>query len=283
MNCANCPAARGLGPWNFSQCTLDYFAHIGSFNRAYQTVEAGIQDLPWYQRLTHAVVPRAGMADHESVEVLHASQSQVAEMRITVDEKMCAYVDHIDLVRTAACRDDAWARVFGESCWPPGQQLPQRGTCVINGFICCANFYGWSEKLEYFSGVAWDLPCDCGLRSCGDCCTYSSVERVNHLYPLNATPASPCSPFSREDAPETNMPEWTLAASSTLLRGLAMQTVSPETAWAACENHYAVRHPEATALPACDAAFLSFLRASGSDTTPWVDFAESLRRKHAEL
>ena len=70
MNCANCPAARGFGPWNFSRCTVDYFANIGAFNRGYQTVEAGIQDLPWFAQLKRALVPAGGAGKQtESVHV----------------------------------------------------------------------------------------------------------------------------------------------------------------------------------------------------------------------
>jgi hypothetical protein len=280
MNCANCPAERGFGPWNFSECTLDYFLHIRTFNLEYgrSTVEAGIQDLSWYQSLTHSVVPSAGMdREAESVEVLHASPAQLAEMRINAHESMCGYLDHLDLVRKFACRDDAWSRAFGGSCWPPAHLSPQRGSCVTKGIICCDNTWGWAEKLEYFTGVAWDLPCDCGLRVCEDCCAHDSVERVGHL---SAAPVvSPCAPYGRADEAETNIHEWALAPSSSLVRALATKAISPETAWEVCQTHLAFSRNMTgpSALQLCDLAFMSFLNASGSDTKPWTRFADRFR------
>ena len=32
----------------------------------------------------------------------------------------------------------------------------------------CDAFWGWGEKLEYFTGKPWDLPCNCGLSGCED-------------------------------------------------------------------------------------------------------------------
>lgn len=59
----------------------------------------------------------------------------------------------------------------------PDQPKPAgRRSCGVKGLDCCNNVYGWSEKLEYFTDVPWDLPCDCGVGAALGCQVSESAE-----------------------------------------------------------------------------------------------------------
>eukprot|EP00927_Polykrikos_kofoidii_P059506 TRINITY_DN54655_c0_g1_i1.p1 TRINITY_DN54655_c0_g1~~TRINITY_DN54655_c0_g1_i1.p1 ORF type:complete len:972 (-),score=135.87 TRINITY_DN54655_c0_g1_i1:152-3067(-) len=46
----------------------------------------------------------------------------------------------------------------------PGQTPPQgQRACGVEGLDCCGVYHGWADKLEYFTGIPWDLPCNCGV------------------------------------------------------------------------------------------------------------------------
>ena len=44
--------------------------------------------------------------------------------------------------------------------------LKQTSISKSEAFTCCVSHHGRADRLQYYTGDSWDLPCDCGLRSC---------------------------------------------------------------------------------------------------------------------
>lgn len=74
----------------------------------------------------------------------------------------CAYQE--PLIGAMACLDEPYVEEFGVDAMCDAQKF--KHGCGPVGICCCWPFWGWGEKLQYFTGVPWDLPCNCGLSVC---------------------------------------------------------------------------------------------------------------------
>ena len=74
----------------------------------------------------------------------------------------CSYQE--PLIGAMACLDEPYVEEFGAEAMCEAQSFT-RG-CGPVGICCCWPFWGWGEKLQYFTGVRWDLPCNCGVSVC---------------------------------------------------------------------------------------------------------------------
>ena len=222
--------------------------------------EAGLQDTPWFQALSLArmdrQLPRAQLSRDA---VLHAGSTQVSDISISASvADTCVFFPNRDMVNYFACRDEKYVTHFGSAAKCP----PLNGSCVVKGFVCCVVLHAYAEKLEFVSGIRWDLPCDCGLSHCATCCS-----------------GGRCTSLTDNDLPSMNMPYWTLSYNSDMLRGLASGALTPAKAWEVCEAFVWLRHSERglDALRLCDAVITGFLKAAKA-TTGWPAFAHRLRR-----
>ncbi|CAE8587874.1 unnamed protein product, partial [Polarella glacialis] len=205
MNCANCPAYEvyRLNESHADEpgCTYDYFAHANGLYEVYSrtkpyAVEAGVGREPRFLELLAsssselppmaemqqsgslreevlAIQQSPGRAAFAEFRVLHLSEdvrllrdglrSGAFGMRMNAERVFsCAHQE--PLIGAMACLDEPYVEEFGEDAACPAQHF-QEG-CGPVGICCCWPFWGWGEKLQYFTGVPWDLPCNCGVSVC---------------------------------------------------------------------------------------------------------------------
>ena len=74
----------------------------------------------------------------------------------------CAFQE--PLIGAMACLDEPYVEEFGAEAMCEAQSFVKG--CGPVGICCCWPFWGWGEKLQYFTGVKWDLPCNCGVSVC---------------------------------------------------------------------------------------------------------------------
>merc|ERR1712187_486186 len=95
-----------------------------------------------------------GGDEDDVVELLHLTRQKLGTAPVADALWQCRWVDF-----------EGWyyARIAGQPP-PTGQRA-----CGVDGLDCCAVYHGWAEKVEYFTGVPWDLPCDCGVGAALGC------------------------------------------------------------------------------------------------------------------
>lgn len=189
---------------NESGCTYDYFAHANGLYEVYSrtkpyAVEAGLgrtaqfrqlkatsyADLPDLDELRSSGQLRAeilglqgapaGQAAFDAARVLHipagadvrAMQRGLRQgdfgLRMNAERVFnCAYQQVLS--SAMACLDETFIEEFGTEALDQCESVP-RG-CGPVGICCCWPFWGYGDKLQYFTGVPWDLPCNCGLELC---------------------------------------------------------------------------------------------------------------------
>eukprot|EP00928_Gymnodinium_smaydae_P090129 TRINITY_DN73978_c0_g1_i1.p1 TRINITY_DN73978_c0_g1~~TRINITY_DN73978_c0_g1_i1.p1 ORF type:complete len:939 (-),score=92.55 TRINITY_DN73978_c0_g1_i1:279-2894(-) len=260
MNCANCPAYYAYGLNSTLQglgCTYDYFAWsqplFGFFDGLF--VEAGIVDHPRFQGLGRTTMRvNADLADsiEARTSILHIDDVQLVAETLQHD----GHIQPSDLFQCSymqfgwawqACRDDAYVKAHRKLACAPS--LDQQG-CGYRALNCCENYWGWGEKLEYYTGVAWDLPCNCGLLGCekaaeGDqkLTSGEGVPRLSgserHCCQHKVGPPKPtCSQAPRvSDLPSTNVGKDTHDYPGGLLQPFANGEISVQEAWRTCSLH----------------------------------------------
>ncbi|CAE7270348.1 unnamed protein product [Symbiodinium sp. CCMP2456] len=194
MNCANSPAYL---IYNLSEtmvdepgCTYDYFAHANGLYEVYSRVkpyaiEAGIAREPRFKELSIQRL-RGSVQLREELLTAHAERrAAFASARVLeVDDIIllrdglrsgsfglrmnpehvfsCAFQE--PLIGAMACLDEPYVEEFGVEAMCEAQSFVKG--CGPVGICCCWPFWGWGEKLQYFTGVKWDLPCNCGVSVC---------------------------------------------------------------------------------------------------------------------
>ncbi|CAJ1394585.1 unnamed protein product [Effrenium voratum] len=201
MNCANNPAFH-IYKLNETMadepgCTYDYFAHANGLYEVYSRVkpyaiEAGVARDARFAKLASASLPTMqelqGGVLREQLLSLQGNASAVAfgpakVLRISEDVRLlrdglrsghfglrmnaekvfsCAYQE--PLIGAMACLDEPYVEEFGADAMCDADSFVTG--CGPVGICCCWPFWGWGEKLQYFTGVPWDLPCNCGLSLC---------------------------------------------------------------------------------------------------------------------
>lgn len=205
MNCRNSPAyyAWGLNvtlqrEWDAGNCTFDYFSwakHLLDIHGDY-VVESSIRHHEFFRHLTSesiytlssvvtqpssTTLPVSATTDlvGSSAAVLEVTESILAVRdalrsglgRNEWDSLKCIFQQFPHQV--SVCRDDRYISRFGKGaqCDP----YPGQAACGLDGFTCCMAFWGFSEKLEIFTGARWDLPCNCGL---GASCVLTRLHKM---------------------------------------------------------------------------------------------------------
>eukprot|EP00927_Polykrikos_kofoidii_P025398 TRINITY_DN22823_c0_g1_i1.p1 TRINITY_DN22823_c0_g1~~TRINITY_DN22823_c0_g1_i1.p1 ORF type:complete len:1364 (+),score=168.75 TRINITY_DN22823_c0_g1_i1:220-4311(+) len=185
-------------------CTYDYFAHANGLYEVYSRVkpfcvEAGLKrthsfrallarsrlDLPGLQELQ-----RSGQLRDEILAIQERpsnvaafDEARVLQIPADIDVRKlrdglrrgdfglrmnaerifsCAYQQ--TLTSAMACLDEPYIEEFGPSALTKCEAVPTG--CGPVGVCCCWPFWGYGEKLQYFTGVSWNLPCNCGLDLC---------------------------------------------------------------------------------------------------------------------
>ncbi|CAE7226437.1 unnamed protein product [Symbiodinium sp. KB8] len=194
MNCANSPAYL---IYNLSEtmvdepgCTYDYFAHANGLYEVYSRVkpyaiEAGIAREPRFKELSiqrlrgslqlreellsahaerRAAFPSARVLEVDDIILLRDGlRSGSFGLRMNPEHVFsCAFQE--PLIGAMACLDEPYVEEFGAEAMCEAQSFVKG--CGPVGICCCWPFWGWGEKLQYFTGVKWDLPCNCGVSVC---------------------------------------------------------------------------------------------------------------------
>lgn len=204
MNCRNSPAyhAWGLnitvqGEGEQGNCTFDYFSWAKHLLQVHgeNVVEAGLRFHEIYQSLAEeasfelpfvsawlslvgggegleALIPRgAAVVDvRENIVQVRSSLRQRLNLR-EPDSYKCIFQQFPHQVQV--CRDDRYVGRFGKEA--QCDAYDGQASCGLDGFTCCMAFWGYSEKLEIFTGARWDLPCSCGL---GEECLLTRVHEI---------------------------------------------------------------------------------------------------------
>eukprot|EP00928_Gymnodinium_smaydae_P036115 TRINITY_DN25290_c0_g1_i1.p1 TRINITY_DN25290_c0_g1~~TRINITY_DN25290_c0_g1_i1.p1 ORF type:complete len:808 (-),score=99.97 TRINITY_DN25290_c0_g1_i1:277-2547(-) len=277
MNCANCPALAAFGA-NLTaaarDCTFDYFAWSQAFlgHHGDRVVESGIMQKSQFRRLSLKTLPSDSFSLRDALELERQSLDatsdvqelprrgkrrrarvlHVADLQATYDEIMASGASFSDVfecryhqwpVGWMACRDQRFVSFFGDyaKCSPgPGQT-----GCGLRGLSCCETFWGWGEKLEYFTGRPWDLPCNCGIEVCTPpldpaglnesvCCKHHEGGAEHCGRPINMA-----------SAPAVNPPEDSHTYTSDALSELEDRRGGPEAFWATCGYHRRLRFADA--------------------------------------
>lgn len=178
-------------------CTFDFFADAEGFIKRFGhlLVEASFAKTDSYSHLSKSASP---------VMELQVSEDEplpLAELRHRLDERVG---DVLEVTSDVLELRDHFRASFGTwlgralfpcqwiefEAWFYARRPDQPAAvgsrhCGVRGLDCCAVYHGWAEKLEYFTGVAWDLPCDCGVGAALGCFSRSGGE---------------CAPEDHEDA-----------------------------------------------------------------------------------
>lgn len=185
-------------------CTYDYFAHANGLYEVYSrvkpySVEAGLKrtepfqslmrssfaEMPTMQQLRSAETLRddilslqsrePGTAAFDDWRILHLSaMTDIRELRdglrrgdfgFRMNPQRIFDCAHQQMLTSAmACLDEPYIEEFGPRALAKCEAVPQG--CGPVGVCCCWPFWGYGEKLQYFTGVAWNLPCNCGVDLC---------------------------------------------------------------------------------------------------------------------
>eukprot|EP00928_Gymnodinium_smaydae_P035940 TRINITY_DN25202_c0_g1_i1.p1 TRINITY_DN25202_c0_g1~~TRINITY_DN25202_c0_g1_i1.p1 ORF type:complete len:1193 (-),score=124.46 TRINITY_DN25202_c0_g1_i1:48-3605(-) len=195
MNCRNTPAYHVWGldvtvqrSTDRGNCTFDYFSWAKHLLDAQESfvVESSIVHHEIFQQLEEeskiylpTSIANAGDGDGDpsleeilshSAAVLDLGPLSALDVRDALRDRFgkrewnnfkCIFQQFPHQVNV--CRDDRYVGRFGDDakCDP----YPSQAACGVEGFTCCMAFWGYSEKLEIFTGARWDLPCNCGLGS----------------------------------------------------------------------------------------------------------------------
>eukprot|EP00747_Dinoflagellata_sp_TGD_P037235 gnl/TRDRNA2_/TRDRNA2_138946_c1_seq1.p1 gnl/TRDRNA2_/TRDRNA2_138946_c1~~gnl/TRDRNA2_/TRDRNA2_138946_c1_seq1.p1 ORF type:complete len:428 (-),score=78.97 gnl/TRDRNA2_/TRDRNA2_138946_c1_seq1:38-1279(-) len=187
-------------------CTFDYFADSERFVKRFDsfTVESAFVHSDYFKALTSATVdlrkvlhalPAESNSDR-SLASLAALRRQlqeeegwpdVVEIGGSEQDDGDDIIQLRDLLREKLAGLTPLTRKLWQCRWidfdgwyfalRPGQEPPRgESACGVHGLDCCGVYHGWSEKLEYFTGVPWDLPCDCGVGEALGCTARSGGE-----------------------------------------------------------------------------------------------------------
>eukprot|EP00933_Yihiella_yeosuensis_P057388 TRINITY_DN5717_c0_g1_i2.p1 TRINITY_DN5717_c0_g1~~TRINITY_DN5717_c0_g1_i2.p1 ORF type:complete len:826 (-),score=133.28 TRINITY_DN5717_c0_g1_i2:145-2622(-) len=138
------------------RCTFDYFADALGFIKRFGHLiaEAGFTRTPYFQKLGGPSV-----FSPDILEIGFGDGDDVLHVRDLMRRKLGTEQLRHSLFRCQWIDFEAWFFALR-----PGQAPPTgERACGLQGVDCCSVYHGWAEKLEYFTGVAWDLPCDCGI------------------------------------------------------------------------------------------------------------------------
>ncbi|CAE7029058.1 unnamed protein product [Symbiodinium sp. KB8] len=296
MNCQNCPAfeAYGLNVSLGGKCTVDYFAYMFRFYHVHssEVVPAGTGVDPAFEALWGKPMKLAA----DPVDVARTSTrteypvvyfpGDVRELRDALQAKGtlrrndCSY--HEWPHRFMACRDEAFVRHHGAPC----QSSAGQSGCGAEGFVCCWSHHGRADRLEYYTGVAWDLPCDCGL-SCPNvpsstpgvrCCGNGSAQ-CTWAAEANLVPPAPANP-------DKDLP----FASSSVLESFVVGDLSAEQVLSICLAHrsvyFIVREPlDGVPEADCNALVSAYVigRREWEAARRWWQFSLNLRRSGKSL
>ncbi|CAK9071057.1 unnamed protein product [Durusdinium trenchii] len=201
LDCRNCPAyeAYGLNETVGLNCTPDYFAYMFRLYHVHpDVVPAGVAAQESFQ----ALWPHERVEDEEvlvrsgSDMVLFSGDILALRDRLALgtgipalQRSSCSF--HEWPHRFMACRDEAYARHFGGACRPASRQ----SACGVEALVCCVSHHGRADRMQYYTGLPWDLPCHCGLpcdgppsstvaapasgvRCCGERCGWAGEANV---------------------------------------------------------------------------------------------------------
>ncbi|CAE7775898.1 unnamed protein product [Symbiodinium sp. CCMP2592] len=294
MNCQNCPAfeAYGLNISLGGTCTVDYFAYMFRFYHVHsaEVVPAGTGVDPGFEALWGKPVKLAADADAAmSSRIEHPVvyfPGDVRELRDallakgTLRRNECSY--HEWPHRFMACRDEAFVRHHGVPC----QSSAGQSGCGAEGFVCCWSHHGRADRLEYYTDVPWDLPCDCGLTCPGvpssnpgvRCCGNGSAQCT---WAAEANPVPPAPTNPDKDLP---------FASSSVLESFAAGNLSAEQVLSICLAHrsvyFIVREPlDGVPEADCNALVSAYVigRREWEAARRWWRFSLKLRRRDKSL
>lgn len=254
MNCENSPAFEAF-QLPMRNCTIDHFASAKILFHYHNEslVEASIVDHPRFLQLTAALLASPARATAEALRRDSAAAERPAVLAVTGDIVAVAaalrQISGTDVAdtpfqckyaywpgRQMACRDESFLKVFGEQrrCEP----MPQQESCGVKGFSCCEVFHGWAEKLEFFTGQSWNLPCNCGLddfcaefTSTADYPELTTNHRCCHLRHQDP-PLLHC--FNIGSFPPSNPPMDFNSYSADILWAAAEGLASPQEVFGAC-------------------------------------------------
>ncbi|CAE7774913.1 rskn-1 [Symbiodinium sp. CCMP2592] len=264
MNCEHCPA---LEPYKATtvlsdgNCTFDYFAWSQSFlgHHGDLVAESGLRREASYRSLPEtrytgsqfakALGSREGrFLKIESSRRLHLLDIRAAYKEVNTagfgPQEVFQCRHHDWPVGWMACRDQRFVKYHGQFSKCKAHEA-QPG-CGYRGITCCDAFWGWGEKLEYFTGKPWDLPCNCGLSGCEEkpqdqadasrvCCGHTSGG------------AARCDRRIRsESVPEVNTPEDSESLTSTALADLGSSFRNVTAFWQTCRLNRQLRFSDRT-------------------------------------
>ncbi|CAJ1450528.1 unnamed protein product [Effrenium voratum] len=284
MNCNNCPALepyKATTVLGTSNCTFDYFAWSQSFlgHHGALVAESGLRHHPRFAALASADLDPADVAGAEAtwpprVHLRDVSGAfQASSSKGFSLEKLfeCRFQEWP--VGWMACRDLRFVSLQGTfaRCEPQKQQ----SGCGLRGFSCCEAFWGWGEKLEYFTGKPWDLPCNCGLSACREmpsaqaCCALAGKDADVRCERLSMA------------LPEVNTPEDSESLTSTALSDLDTEA-DAKAFWRTCRLNRQLRHRDRTLeelVGACHSLATRYLllRQNLAALGAWCRFSHRLR------
>ncbi|CAK9040163.1 Hypothetical protein (Fragment) [Durusdinium trenchii] len=300
MNCNNCPALeayKGTAMLGTSNCTFDYFAWSQSFlgHHGELVVESGLESDPHFALLS----AETATSDH-FVELFqaawkggHGGKGNFRSRRLHIADLELAYKTALEVgfrpamvfecrhhdwpVGWMACRDQRFVQAQG--MFSRCEAFPEQGGCGYRGVTCCEAFWGWSEKLEYFTGKSWDLPCNCGLSECEP---REGAERAQGCCAFAGGQPRCDRRIRMESVPEINTPEDTESLTSTALAELEAFG-DPISFWKTCRLNRQLRASDKTIeelLWNCHRLATRFLllKQNLDVLGRWCRFAHRLRR-----
>eukprot|EP00927_Polykrikos_kofoidii_P045432 TRINITY_DN39412_c0_g1_i1.p1 TRINITY_DN39412_c0_g1~~TRINITY_DN39412_c0_g1_i1.p1 ORF type:complete len:1097 (-),score=171.44 TRINITY_DN39412_c0_g1_i1:256-3147(-) len=322
MNCQNSPAyvAWGLNitvqrEWETGNCTFDYFSWAKHLlqNHEEHVVESSLRLHEMFVELTLSMValppaltwPQA-IHDVEGttqwLEALLPRSPALVEIHENIIEVRDALRhalgrgewNSLDCIfqqfphQVSVCRDDRYVGRFGQEarCDP----APGQAACGLVGFTCCMAFWGFSEKLEIFTGVRWDLPCNCGLG--GQCALtrVHGIDKEDQQYDRHCCAHSLQLPSPREQCmlvprqQEVTIYGDSHFSSSYLMVDFLERRIDPPRAFQRCKDHRAGTLLDADPARAqlnCNHMFVGFTLWHGrfDRTFRWLEYMHWERRK----
>jgi len=198
-------------PDEAERCPFDYFADSETFMRQFGNlvVESGFTNTSYFQRLSaapaHLVQQLA--RSFKTRTVRDRLRPRFADLRNFRERSEVLKSDVVDVgfddgddifeVRDAL-REQFGTDVLGPKLWRckwvkfehwvyahhAGQKPPWgRSACGVEGLDCCGTKHGWADKSEYFVGVPWDVPCDCGIGAAMGCVVREAGECLHQDSP----------------------------------------------------------------------------------------------------
>ncbi|CAE7197434.1 rskn-1 [Symbiodinium natans] len=307
MNCKNCPALEAYGAPNVLEdgnCTFDYFAWSQSFlghhgelvAESGLRLEARFRSLPESRYARSQFTKALGGRDEHFLKIEAARRLHVLDIRAAFQDVQRAGFGpaavfecrHHDWpVGWMACRDQRFVRYHGQfSKCKPGEA--QTG-CGYRGITCCDAFWGWGEKLEYFTGKPWNLPCNCGLSGCQEQTGASGSDRNSKACCAHVSGGPPrCDRRIRpESVPDVNTPEDTESLTSTALADLASPSRNVTAFWHTCRLNRQLRFSDTSVdelVFACHRLATRFLllKQNFDALGAWCRFAHGELRRGVE-